>query len=324
MKRSAQVALVLMGVTGTTAAGAYMMPPRPECKPAPAASTTLNPPQALNPGAPAAAAAEPCRRRSWSGWRWNSSGSSYSSYSSSSSSSGPYRRTTTSNYRRSSAPPPSRPRSHRPDAAAAAAAHQQAQAPPPRVAASDRPAPQCPAAVPAAERHRHAECRVSATREFHATAITGLFAISGSIDPLVRVCAGAEIGHVKRSENVGLVVMGAAAFAATFAGGMALVAWQKPSHAAQPQTVADQRCTTRSDGTQDCQPQRRGFALLSRSAILSMAGRRAVRRAKTVTREAALVSNSRSGAASVPNTGVQRSGFGSTAKSTSIRVSAGG
>ena len=52
MKRSAQVALVLMGVTGTTAAGAYMMPPRPECKPAPAASTTLNPPQALNPGAP--------------------------------------------------------------------------------------------------------------------------------------------------------------------------------------------------------------------------------------------------------------------------------
>ena len=52
MKRSAQVALVLMGVTGTTAAGAYMMPPRPECKPAPAASTTLNPPQALNPAAP--------------------------------------------------------------------------------------------------------------------------------------------------------------------------------------------------------------------------------------------------------------------------------
>ena len=35
---------------------------------------------------------------------------------------------------------------------------------------------------------------------------------------------------------------------------------------------------------------------------------------KTVTREAALVSNSRSGAASVPNTGVQRSGFGSTAR----------
>ena len=34
MKRSGQVALVLMGVTGATAAGAYMLPSRPEC-PAP-------------------------------------------------------------------------------------------------------------------------------------------------------------------------------------------------------------------------------------------------------------------------------------------------
>ena len=128
---------------------------------------------------------------------------------------------------------------------------------------------------------------------------------------------------MKRSENVGLVVMGAAAFAATFAGGMALVAWQKPSHAAQPQTVADQRYTTRSDGTQDCQPQRRGFVYYLVPQFFhgwSSSGSTA----KTVTREAALVSNSRSGAASVPNAGVQRSGFGSTAKSTSIRVSAGG
>ena len=128
---------------------------------------------------------------------------------------------------------------------------------------------------------------------------------------------------MKRPENVGLVVMGAAAFAATFAGGMALVAWQKPSHAAQPQTVADQRCTTRSDGTQDCQPQRRGFAYYLVPSFVhgwSWGGSKS----QTVTREAALVSNSRSGAASVPNAGVQRSGFGSTAKSTSIRVSAGG
>ena len=206
MKRSAQVALVLMGVTGTTAAGAYMMPPRPECKPAPAASTTLNPPQALNPGAPAAAAAEPCRRRSWSGWRWSSSGSSYSSSTRRrlrhrARTGGRRPRTTGGAARRR----PFRPRSRRPDAAAAAAAHQKAQARPPRVAASDRPAPQCPAAVRAVERHRHAECRVSATREFHATAITGLFAISGSIVRPVRVCADGEIGHVKRSENVGLV-----------------------------------------------------------------------------------------------------------------------
>jgi hypothetical protein len=79
MKRSAQVALVLMGVTGTTATAAYMMPARPACQPALAASTTVNPPNALAP----AAAAEPCRRRSWSGWRWNSYSHSYSSYSSS-------------------------------------------------------------------------------------------------------------------------------------------------------------------------------------------------------------------------------------------------
>jgi hypothetical protein len=68
MKRSGQVALVLMGLTGTTAAGAYMMPSRAECRPAPAASTTLSPSNAATPVAPA----EPCRRRSWSGWRWNS------------------------------------------------------------------------------------------------------------------------------------------------------------------------------------------------------------------------------------------------------------
>jgi hypothetical protein len=80
MKRSAQVALVLMGVTGTTATAAYMMPARPECRATPAASATVNPPNALSP---AAAPTEPCRRRSWSGWRWNSYSHSYSSYSSS-------------------------------------------------------------------------------------------------------------------------------------------------------------------------------------------------------------------------------------------------
>src|SRR3954470_18551181 len=69
MKRSGQVALVLMGLTGTTASAAYMMPSRPACQPAAAASTTLNPPSAATP---TPAASEPCRRRSWSGWRWNS------------------------------------------------------------------------------------------------------------------------------------------------------------------------------------------------------------------------------------------------------------
>jgi hypothetical protein len=129
---------------------------------------------------------------------------------------------------------------------------------------------------------------------------------------------------VKRSENVGLVVMGAAAFAATFAGGMALAAWQKPSHAAQAQALADQRCTTRADGTQDCQPQRRGFAyyLVPNFVHGWSWGGSATR--DPARREAAFVSNSRSGGVAVSSTGVERSGFGSTARSTSIRVSAGG
>jgi hypothetical protein len=75
MKRSAQVALVLMGVTGTTAAGAYMMPPRPECRAQPAASATLSPPAALPQAA--AQGEQPCRRRRWGAWNWGSG--SYSS-----------------------------------------------------------------------------------------------------------------------------------------------------------------------------------------------------------------------------------------------------
>ena len=81
MKRSGQVALVLMGVTATTAAGAYLMPPRAECQP----QATAAPAPAAAPGAAAQPAApvpqtEPCRRRSWGNWRWGSG--SYSSYSS--------------------------------------------------------------------------------------------------------------------------------------------------------------------------------------------------------------------------------------------------
>jgi len=128
---------------------------------------------------------------------------------------------------------------------------------------------------------------------------------------------------VKRSENVGLAVMGAAVFAATFAGGMAYSAWQKPNQAAPAQAVADQRCTTRSDGTQDCQPQRRGFVYYLVPSYFhgwSWGGSGS----KPVAREAALVSGSRSAKAAVSHAGVERSGFGSTARSTSIRVSAGG
>jgi hypothetical protein len=38
---------------------------------------------------------------------------------------------------------------------------------------------------------------------------------------------------MKRSENVGLMLMGGAVFAATFAGGMTYMAMQRPSYAAQ-------------------------------------------------------------------------------------------
>ena len=49
---------------------------------------------------------------------------------------------------------------------------------------------------------------------------------------------------MKRSGSIGLIVMGAAAFSASYAGGHAYLAWQRPS---QPPS-----CVTRPDGTQDC------------------------------------------------------------------------
>ena len=123
---------------------------------------------------------------------------------------------------------------------------------------------------------------------------------------------------MKRSENVSLVLMGAVAFAATFGGGMAYFAMQKPSHASQAQTaVADQQCTTRLDGTRDCQPQRRGFTYY-------LFPRWGSSTSEPVRREAAFVNNSRSAGLAGSSTGIERSGFGSTGRSPSIRVSAGG
>ena len=124
---------------------------------------------------------------------------------------------------------------------------------------------------------------------------------------------------MKRSENVGLVMMGGAAFAVTFAAGMTYYAWQKPSHAGQPQ--AAQTCTQRPDGTQSCEPARRGFTYYlfpswgsSGSASASEAKR---------TSSAALTSNARA-STSVSPSGTTRGGFGGTAQSGSFRVSAGG
>lgn len=128
---------------------------------------------------------------------------------------------------------------------------------------------------------------------------------------------------MKRSGNVGLVVMGAAAFAATFAG-TAYFAWQKPSHAAGAQSQqAQQSCTPHPDGTQNCQQTaRRGFAyylLPSYFHGLSSSGSAEPRRTQGV----ALTGNSQSTHA-VASTGTVRGGFGSTAGSSSFRMAAGG
>ncbi len=133
---------------------------------------------------------------------------------------------------------------------------------------------------------------------------------------------------MKRSGQVGLVVMGGAAFAATFAAGMAYFAWQKPSHAAQPvQTVtAAQNCTTRADGTQNCQPARRGFCLLSDAALCLRRARASASSAAAIRsrdpQSAALTSKSRAYTPTVElRPAPTRGGFGATAQNGSYRTS---
>jgi hypothetical protein len=127
---------------------------------------------------------------------------------------------------------------------------------------------------------------------------------------------------VKRSENVGLVLMGATAFAATFAAGMAYFAWQKPSQAAQAQAVTAESCAARSDN-QNCQPERRGYAsyLYPRFSGCSWGWSSG---SEPRTREVALTNGRSLSASPGASSNTLRSGFGSTARSTSIRISAGG
>jgi len=135
---------------------------------------------------------------------------------------------------------------------------------------------------------------------------------------------------MKRSGNVGLVLMGGAVFAATFAAGTAYFAWQKPSHAAQPQAAAAgppaQNCTTRPDGTQNCQSARRGFAyyLFPSFSYGSSASASSAPDPKARTQTAALTSNSRAFSPAMDSSRTTRGGFGTTASSGSYRVSAGG
>jgi hypothetical protein len=90
MKRSGQVALVLMGVTGATAAGAYMLPSRPQCpapQPAPVRDIMDLGKPAVPQGVAAPGAQQPCNRSSGSsgsrGWHWYSHSNSYDRTSSS-------------------------------------------------------------------------------------------------------------------------------------------------------------------------------------------------------------------------------------------------
>ena len=134
---------------------------------------------------------------------------------------------------------------------------------------------------------------------------------------------------MKRSGNVGLVLMGGVAFAATFAGGMAYLGWQRPSHAAQPQAAAaasSQNCTTRPDGTQNCQPARRGFAyyLFPSFSYGSSASASSAPDPKARTQSAALTSNARAYSPAVDASSTTRGGFGTTAQSGSYRTASAG
>jgi hypothetical protein len=132
---------------------------------------------------------------------------------------------------------------------------------------------------------------------------------------------------MKRSGQVGLVLMGGAAFAATFAAGLAYFAWQKPSHAAQPQAAAPaQNCTTRPDGTQNCQPARRGFAyyLFPSFSYGSSASASSAPDPKARTQSAALTSSPRASSPAVDSSSTTRGGFGTTAQSGSYRTASAG
>jgi hypothetical protein len=135
-------------------------------------------------------------------------------------------------------------------------------------------------------------------------------------------------GEMKRSGQVGLVLMGAAAFVATFAAGSAVFAWQKqPSHATETAQGAAQTCTPRTDGTKECEPARRGFAyyLYPRWSGWSWGWGSSYEPMRR--QDVALSNNPRSytpTSSAVPSGGgVERSGFGSSAKG-SFRISAGG
>ena len=114
---------------------------------------------------------------------------------------------------------------------------------------------------------------------------------------------------MKRSEHVSLAMMGVAAFAATFASATLYMA--KPGA-----TQSAQSCTTRPDGTQNCE-RRVSSTYLFHGWWGSGSAE------PTKTQGAALTSNPRS-STPASSAAIVRGGFGSTGSSASFRSSAGG
>ena len=114
---------------------------------------------------------------------------------------------------------------------------------------------------------------------------------------------------MKRSEQVSLAFMGVAAFAATFASATLYTAKPGTSQPAQS-------CTTRPDGTQNCERRVSSTYLFHGWWGSGSAG-------PAKTQGAALTSNPRS-STPASSAGTVRAGFGSTGSSTFFRASAGG
>jgi hypothetical protein len=114
---------------------------------------------------------------------------------------------------------------------------------------------------------------------------------------------------MKRSEHVSVAMMGVAAFAATFASATLYMAKPGASQAAQS-------CTTRPDGTQNCERR-----VSSTYLFHGWWGSGSAEPAKT--QGAALTSNPRS-STTASSASIVRGGFGSTGSSASFRSSAGG
>ncbi len=138
---------------------------------------------------------------------------------------------------------------------------------------------------------------------------------------------------MKRSGNVSLAVMGTAAFAMTFAGGMTYLNWSRPSHAS-PHAAAS-TCTPKPDGT--CEPARRSFGYYFIPGFFGGSSSTSTPPAKTApaaalagspparpAQSAALTSKPRATTPAVSPSGTTRGGFGTTAQSSSFRTSSAG